>query len=157
MAGFSGADRHLRVCSGCIISMQAIGRRLGDNRIDNGNPAVLGRLYPGGVKYDRRSADIGVDDWSNRIGDPDTHSAIVLDHGIDNVHGGSKCLVERDIDAVLSEAENEAVFDVEVLAGKEADTVEARSNSVEPEVAQDDHIGLGIGLDNDSVGAADQY
>src|SRR6266404_8504246 len=94
---------------------------------------------------------------SHGIGGPNAYSAVVLEHGVDDVRRALGSLIESNVDAILREAENEAVLDVQVLAGIELDAIESRPNTVNSQVAQNYDVGRSIGLDYDSVGAADEH
>src|SRR6266404_875456 len=65
-------------------------------------------------------------------------------------------LVQRDVDAVLGEAENEAILDFQVLAGDELDAVQSGADSVNPHITQGHHI-VRAGSHNNSIGSGNQY
>jgi hypothetical protein len=74
---------------------------------------------------------------------------------MEHVHRGLGGLIQCNVHGIGREPKNVTVFNVEVLAGKEADAVNAGPDSVDPEVAQNHNV-TWAGLDHDAIGAADQ-
>src|ERR1700743_2305661 len=71
------------------------------------------------------------------------------------MHGPLCALIERNVYAVLREAKNKAIFNIELFAGKEADAIEPAADSIEHEIAQSDYI-ICAGLDHNAICAAYQ-
>src|SRR5260221_8619182 len=94
---------------------------------------------------------------SHGICRPNAYSTVVLEHGVDDVRRGLESLIERNIDPVLGEAENETILHVQILTGKEPNSVESGPDTVNSEVAKNHDVGLRIGLDYDSVSAAHKH
>jgi hypothetical protein len=55
----------------------------------------------------------------------------------------------------LGEAEDEAILDVEIFAGEEADAVKPAPDPIESQVSENHYIAW-AGLDHDAIGPANQ-
>src|SRR5215831_11173791 len=116
---------------------------------------MLSSLDADVVEDGRRAVDHDRNRGSDCIRGPDSHAAVVLDHCIENMRGGRCSLVQRNVNAVRGEAKNVATFNIQVLTRKETDAVDAGSDAIEPQVAQDHNV-IWAGLDHDPVSAGDQ-
>src|SRR5579871_114058 len=115
-----------------------------------------GRLHAGGIECHGGSLDTDLHCGCLSVGGPNSNSSVVVENGVDNMYGCRRILIQRYVQAILREAKDIHVFKTKALARKKTDAIEARTNSVDPHIANGHHI-VRSGGNHNSIGAGNQH